>query len=99
MIWIIMPVYNTEAYLEEAIESVIHQDLSFEDNIILHLIDDASTDSSLSICNRYREQYPDNVRVTHFDTNRGVSYARNYAVQECLKEQVKDPEIIVGLYG
>ena len=96
MIWIIMPVYNTEAYLEEAIESVIHQDLSFKDNIILHLIDDASTDSSLSICNRYREQYPDNVRVTHFDTNRGVSYARNYAVQECLKEQVKDPEIIVG---
>lgn len=96
MIWIIMPVYNTEAYLEEAIESVVHQDLSFQDNIILHLIDDASTDASLSICNRYREKYPDNIRVTHFPENRGVSHARNYAVQVCLEEQKKDPELMVG---
>ena len=96
MIWIIMPVYNTEAYLGEAIESVICQDISFEDNIILHLIDDASTDGSLSICNRYQEKYPANIRVTHFETNRGVSYARNYAVEGCLKEQEKDADMIVG---
>lgn len=96
MIWIIMPVYNTEAYLEEAIESVISQDLSFEKNIILHLVDDASTDSSLEICKRYQEKWPDNIRVTHFETNRGVSYARNYAVKVCLEEQKKDPELIAG---
>lgn len=96
MIWIIMPVYNTEAYLGEAIESVIRQDISFQDNIILHLIDDASTDGSLSVCNRYQEKYPANIRVTHFEKNRGVSYARNYAVEKCLEEQQKDPDIIVG---
>lgn len=96
MIWMIMPVYNTEAYLGEAIESVIRQDISFEENIILHLIDDASTDSSLSICNRYQEKYPANIRVTHFEMNRGVSYARNYALEKCLEEQQKDPDMIVG---
>lgn len=96
MIWIIMPVYNTEAYLGEAIESVIRQDISFQENIILHLVDDASTDGSLSICNRYQEEYPANIRVTHFETNRGVSYARNYAVEQCLEEQKKNPDIIVG---
>ena len=96
MIWIIMPVYNTAAYLEEAIESVISQDCSFEENIILYLIDDASTDNSLQICKRYQKRYPSNVRVTHFECNRGVSEARNYAVGKCIGEQKNDSEIMVG---
>jgi glycosyltransferase involved in cell wall biosynthesis len=96
MIWIVMPVYNTAAYLEEAIESVIHQSLSFQDNIILHLIDDASTDESLSVCRRYQSMYPENIRVTHFDTNQGVSHARNYAVQMGIEEQKKNPDFMLG---
>jgi len=87
MIHVIMPVYNTETYLEEAIESVIGQTLSFCDNIKLHLVDDASADSSLTICKRYQKMYPDNIEVTHFEKNRGVSAARNYAVEKCRNEQ------------
>ena len=51
MFRIIIPVYNAEKYLTETIESVIHQTLSFKENICIHLIDDASSDNSLKICN------------------------------------------------
>lgn len=91
-----MPVYNTAEYLEEAIESVIRQDYVFEKNMILHLIDDASTDDSLQICKRYQQRYPSNVLVTHFDSNRGVSEARNFAVEKCIREQKEDPDLLVG---
>ena len=50
MIAVIMPVYNTEEYLGAAIDSVIGQTLSFEENVRLYLLDDASTDGSLKIC-------------------------------------------------
>ena len=51
---VIMPVYNTEEYLEEAIQSVIEQTIGFEENIQLILINDGSTDNSESICKKYR---------------------------------------------
>ena len=39
MIALIMPVYNTEKYLEEAIESIINQTLSFKENIsLVHIV-------------------------------------------------------------
>ena len=53
---VIMPVYNTEEYLEEAIQSVIEQTIGFEENIQLILINDGSTDNSESICKKYQEK-------------------------------------------
>lgn len=87
MFYVIMPVYNTERYLREAIDSVINQTLAFEENIILHFVDDASKDGSLAVCESYKERYPDNVVVTHFDENQGVSVARNFAVSKCLERE------------
>ena len=77
MISIIMPVYNTEAYLQEAVESIIGQSLPFRENIMLYLLDDASTDHSLAVCRDYERQYPENIKVVHFDENQGVSAVRN----------------------
>lgn len=51
---IITAVYNTEEYLAECIESVLNQTIGL-DNIQLILIDDGSTDSSLSICLQYQK--------------------------------------------
>lgn len=78
-----MPIYNTEQYLREAIDSVIHQTLSFENNIRLYLLDDASKDGSADICREYQEKYPENIVFTHFDKNQGVSALRNYGVRQC----------------
>lgn len=55
-----MPVHNAEKYLDEAIQSIINQDY---DNYEIVLIDDSSTDSSFSICEKWKELYPDKITV------------------------------------
>lgn len=72
---VIVPVYNTEKYLAQCIESILNQSMSdFE----LILIDDGSKDSSGLICERYAVQ---DKRIQAFhQTNRGASAARNYGM-------------------
>ncbi len=50
---VIIPVYNTAAYLPRCIESVINQTYR---NIEVILVDDGSTDDSMQICERYGEK-------------------------------------------
>lgn len=81
MIAVIVPIYNTEKYLRETIDSVICQTLSFAEHIRLILLDDASTDGSFAICEQYQKQYPKQIVVKHYDTNQGVSALRNEGVR------------------
>lgn len=76
LISVIMPVYNVEDYLEEAIDSVVNQTIGFKDNIQLILVDDGSSDNSAAICEKYRDLYPDNI-IFFSKENGGVSSARN----------------------
>ena len=69
---VIIPVYNTEAYLANCIESIQRQ--TFKDWELL-LIDDGSTDGSYAICKAYSEK--DNRIKTIHTENRGQSAARN----------------------
>lgn len=55
-----MPVYNAEKYLEKAGRQYNKPNITFKDNVVIHLIDDSSSDGSLELCNKYKEQYPDN---------------------------------------
>lgn len=72
MISIIVPVYNASQYLCECIESILSQ--SFRDFELI-LINDGSTDNSLSICKSYERQ---DGRITLISgENGGVSKARN----------------------
>lgn len=73
---IVMAVYNVEQYLEEAIESVINQTLSFENHVQLILVNDGSPDNSEETCLKYKEMYPDNIVYIRKE-NGGVSSARN----------------------
>lgn len=70
-----MPVYNAEKYLQEAIESILNQDLS---NWELIAINDGSTDKSGIIIDSYSQNDP-RIRVIH-QSNHGVSYTRQVAV-------------------
>ena len=68
---IVVPVYNQEKYLDECIKSVLEQDFSdFE----LILVDDGSTDLSSAICDKYKEQ-DERIKVIH-KTNGGLPSAR-----------------------
>lgn len=76
---VIIPVYNVENYLSETIESVIAQDIGFEEHIQMILVNDGSPDNSEAICLRYRDAYPDNI-IYIKQENTGVSAARNAGI-------------------
>src|SRR5690606_14472161 len=73
---VIMPIYNVEDYVGEAIDSVLGQSIGRNENIEIILIDDGSVDGSVDICKSYAEQYPDRVSYVRKE-NGGVSSARN----------------------
>lgn len=77
----IIPIYNSEEYLENTINNVINQSIGFE-NIELFLIDDCSTDNSKNIIKKYSNHY-DNIKPIFFEKNSGhPSYPRNAALKE-----------------
>ncbi len=73
---IIMAVYNSADYLENAADSLIMQDLDFKQNVQLILVDDGSDDDSSKICLKYQEKYPENV-IFLSQPHLGVAHARN----------------------
>ncbi|MBQ6236065.1 MAG: glycosyltransferase [Clostridia bacterium] len=72
---IVVPVYNTEAYLPMCVESLLRQT---HENLELIFVDDGSTDGSGAILDAYAKKDP-RVRVIHM-TNGGVSSARNAGI-------------------
>lgn len=80
---VIVPVYNTEKYLKDCINSILTQ--TFND-LELILIDDGSTDNSGVICDEYAK-LDARVRVFHQE-NRGVSTARNVGIDNALGEYI-----------
>lgn len=69
---VIIPIYNTEKYLQECLDSVINQ--SFADIEII-CINDGSTDSSLSILESYAQK-DERIKVLS-QSNKGQAVARN----------------------
>ena len=73
---VLIPVYNTEKYLEECLQSVLNQ--TYQDFEIV-IVDDGSTDKSGLICDRFQEQYPNQVKVIHQE-NQGLISARRVGI-------------------
>ncbi len=81
LISIIMPVYNAEATLPLALESLKSQTLGF-DKLELVLADDASSDGSAELVRRFSEQNA-NVKAVYLPRNSGFAGApRNAALKE-----------------
>lgn len=70
---IIVPVYNTEQYLERCFNSILSQTYK---NYEVIVVNDGSTDSSLKIINRYKEFICINQK------NQGLSMARNNGIKK-----------------
>ena len=73
---VIVPVYNTEKYLKTCLDSIINQTFKFFEIIV---INDGSTDNSLSMINDYAKQY-DFIKVINKE-NTGLSDSRNLGVR------------------
>src|SRR5690606_18531829 len=75
LISIVVPVYNSEKYLPECIESILNQNYA---NIELIIVNDGSTDNSLSIAEKFSEN-DSRIKILS-QRNSGVSAARNLGI-------------------
>lgn len=76
LISIIIPIYNSDKYLQRCIDSVLAQDYS---NIEIILVDDGSKDKSPTICDTYATQNK-NIITLHIP-NGGASLARRKGIE------------------
>ncbi len=99
---IISPVYNTEKYLDDCLQSVINQDLTDWEII---LINDGSKDNSLNLLKKYQKQ---DSRIKIIDKkNEGQGVARNVALKEAKGDYVLyldsddwlEPKALSNLYN
>ena len=72
---VIVPVYNTAAYLDRCIQSIVNQNYQNKEIV---LVNDGSKDGSLEICKKWAKMY-DYIRVLD-QCNQGVSVARKNGV-------------------
>lgn len=80
---VIIPIYKVEQYLEECVDSVLRQNYS---NYEIILVDDGSPDSCPIICDKYAEEF-DHIKVIH-KKNGGLSDARNVGLDISTGEYV-----------
>lgn len=74
---IIVPVFNTENYIEQCLDSLVNQ--TFNDIEII-IINDCSTDNSENIVKNYLNKYSNKIKYFSNEKNFGISYCRNYGV-------------------
>jgi glycosyltransferase involved in cell wall biosynthesis len=94
---VIIPVYNSEKYLERCLNSVINQ---IYKNLEIIIVNDGSIDSSLCICQKYAEN---DSRIIVIDkANEGVSMARNAGLNVATGEYIgfvdSDDDIAPTMY-
>ena len=74
---VIIPTFNSAAFISDAIESVFSQ--TYKDFEVI-VVDDGSTDNTRSVVEYYVDKYGDRIRY-FYKENRGAGSARNYGVE------------------
>lgn len=82
LISVIIPAYNTEAYIAQSIQSALDQTLR---NIEVIVVDDGSTDGTVAIAQQFQD---DRLRVFVNEQNMGAAGARNRAIQAAQGEWI-----------
>lgn len=82
---IVVPVYNVDKYLVDCLDSLINQTLDSKEIII---VNDASTDDSIKIINKYKAKYKNIITVIDLKENKGLSNARNIGIQVARGEYI-----------
>ena len=81
---VIVPVYNTEKYIERCLDSILAQ--NFDDYEII-VVNDGSSDSSSKIIRKYESNYSDKIKYFEKE-NGGLSDARNYGIKKATGDYV-----------
>lgn len=80
----IVPVYNTEQYLRQALDSLVLQTL---ENVEVVIVNDGSPDNSQIIIDEYAKKFPDIVKA-YTKENGGLSSARNFGLEKASGEYI-----------
>lgn len=98
---IIMPVYNSDKYLRQALDSVVNQTLK---DIEIIIVNDGSTDKSLDIIQEYASKYSNIVIIDQVNggvgnaINNGFKIARGEYLAEIDSDDYIKPEMYEELY-
>ena len=85
LVSVVTPCYNAAPFVAETIESVLAQTHPSVEQIV---VDDASTDGSWEVIERYVALHPGQVRGVRLEANRGGSHARNRGAELARGEMV-----------
>jgi|LAHS01.1.fsa_nt_gb glycosyltransferase involved in cell wall biosynthesis len=75
---VIVPIYQSENYLRECLDSLVSQDFDLPYEIILSVF--GSSDESLAICEEYEQKYPEKIFIVLGEKNYGISASRNAGI-------------------
>lgn len=78
----IMPVFNSERYVKETIDSILNQSYTDFEFII---VNDGSTDKTREIIEGYNDK---RIKLYNLEVNKGVGYASNFAVQKTVGKYI-----------
>ena len=81
LISVIIPSYNRANTVGQTIESIISQQVDADIEIVIG--DDCSTDNAREVLTRYKEKYPDNIRLFFWEKNMGLGANWASCVKEC----------------
>ena len=82
LVSVVIPIYNAEKYLEDALTSIQVQTYS---NLEILCVDDCSTDGSYSILDRL-EKNDNRIKIFKNDSNQGIVYSLNKAISHACGE-------------
>lgn len=102
---VIVPCYNAKRYLDRCIKSILSQTIGME-NMEIILVNDASTDETGKILERYEKEHPEQILVINCEENGKQGTARNIGMQYATGEYITfvdaddeiAPEMLEELY-
>lgn len=103
---VIIPCYNTAAFIDRCLTSIVSQTIGL-DALEIICIDDASTDDTWQRLTVWEQRYPDHILLIHCDENRKQGAARNMGLQYAASEWVSfidsddwlEPDYFQKMYG
>lgn len=84
LVSILTPTYNAEKFIQATIESALNQTYQ---NWEMILVDDASTDETVSIIEQYAQK-DDRIKLFKLPENRGNGFARNAALEKAIGKYI-----------
>lgn len=76
LVSVFIPVYNSEDYIKDALNSIVTQTYT---NLEIIIVDDCSTDQSIEIINSFQDS---RIRLIRNEENKGIPYNRNLGLNE-----------------